>query len=135
MTIAVNDVQVLSTLLDVVSEKPEHVYEPPAPMRDDLMSCFYVHRDEDGTELPGCIVGQVLNRLGVELDRLKELEGLGASSVIDQTTEGVSYAVKTFLRDVQRKQDRGRTWIESVRQALDDYNAIYGTKLTLPESA
>ncbi|WP_338781766.1 hypothetical protein [Streptomyces sp. DG1A-41] len=135
MSIVLTDEQVLSTLRDVAEESPEKVYVAPAHLRDEWGSCYYVHRDEEGNESAGCIVGQVLHRLGVPLAELKKAETLGATAAVRLTTEGVSDTVATFLRYVQCKQDRGQTWSRSVRDALEDYNEISGTSLTLPEKA
>ncbi|MFB7027161.1 MULTISPECIES: hypothetical protein [unclassified Streptomyces] len=131
---ALTDEQILSTLVQVAAENPEKVYQAPESMLDRYNSCFYVHEAEDGTQEPGCIVGQVLHRLGVPLVALKEAETLGASSAVQLTTQGVSRDVALFLRFVQRKQDRGSTWSEAVAEGLEDFNEGFETeaKLTLP---
>jgi hypothetical protein len=132
VSIVLTDEQVLSTLRQIAEESPEKVYEAPEGMRDEWGSCYYVHHNEDGTESPGCIVGQVLHRLGVPLAKLKEAETLGATAAVRLTTQGVSDNVSDFLRFVQQKQDRGVTWSKAVADALEDYNDIRGLSLTLP---
>jgi hypothetical protein len=89
-------------------------------------SCFYVHKTPEG-EAPGCIVGQLLHRLGVPLEVLKKREGRSAWAVFygdvlfDEgqadspvRLEGDYLARKIQL--VQSAQDRGETWGEAVRR-------------------
>jgi hypothetical protein len=135
VSIVLTDTQVLSALRQIAEENPEKVYVAPADMRDEWGSCYYVHRDDQGNESPGCIVGQVLHRLGVPLADLKEAETLGATAAVRLTTQGVSDNVSDFLRFVQQKQDRGVTWSKAVADALEDYNDIRGLSLTLPAVA
>jgi hypothetical protein len=135
VSIVLTDTQVLSALRQIAEENPEKVYEAPADMRDDWGSCYYVHRDDQGNESPGCIVGQVLHRLGVPLADLKKAETLGATAAVQRTTEGVSDNVANLLRYVQVKQDRGQTWSKAVADALEDFNEIHTTGLTLPAVA
>ncbi|MEU5577803.1 hypothetical protein ABZ791_10620 [Streptomyces huasconensis] len=131
MRTVLTDSQVLSALRQIAAESPEKVYEAPGNMRDGWDTCYYVHRDEDGTESPGCIVGQVLHRLGVPLADLKGVETLGAITVVQRITEGVSDGVAVFLREVQRKQDRGYAWGEAVADALEEHGGIHLTGPTL----
>ncbi|MFF5371361.1 hypothetical protein [Streptomyces sp. NPDC013187] len=136
MSIALTDEQVLSTLRDVSDESPEKVYEAPAHLQDEWGSCYYVHTDEDGNQSAGCIVGAVLHRLGVPLLDLRKVETYGADAAFPLLEiKGVSSQVKSFLRHVQGKQDRGQTWGKAVRDGLEDFNEISGTSLTLPEKA
>ncbi|MDQ1016674.1 hypothetical protein [Streptomyces afghaniensis] len=136
MSIALTDEQVLSTLRDVAEESPEKVYEAPEHLRDEWGSCYYVHRDEDGNESAGCIVGTVLHRLGVPLAELRKAETYGADAAIPLIgVTGISASVSSFLRHVQRKQDRGQTWSNAVHDGLSDYNEICGSSLAFPEKA
>lgn len=132
MSIALTDTQVLAALLEVAGENPEKVYETPASMRDEWGSCFYVHHDEDGNQSAGCIVGHVLHRLGVPLAALKEVETLGADSAVEKCTSGVSERMRNFLRSVQRKQDDGYTWGDSLRITQGYYSKFSGLSQSIP---
>lgn len=122
MSITLTDTQVLATLIEVAGENPEKVYEVPAIMADEWGSCFYVHHNEDGTQSAGCIVGQVLHRLGVSLENLKKAETYGASAAVGLAgVDGLSERMKDFLRSVQRKQDDGHTWGDSLTLAQAAY--------------
>jgi hypothetical protein len=90
-------------------------------------SCFYVHQTPKG-EVPGCIVGQLLHRLGVPLEVLKKREGRSAwaifygDALFDEgqadspvRLEGDYLARK--IQAVQSAQDRGDPWGYAVRNA------------------
>lgn len=125
-TIKVAAADVLGTLRAVVAERPEYVYEAPEDARvDDSLSCYYVHRSEDGTQVPGCLIGHVLNRLGVPLHVLRGYEGSDARRVVDRTVsftgdpdEGLD--VRMALQIAQSAQDGGDSWGESLAQALGE---------------
>jgi hypothetical protein len=89
-------------------------------------SCFYVHKTPEG-EVPGCIVGQLLHRLGVPLEVLKKREGRSAwaifygDALFDEgeadspvRVEGDDLARK--IQAVQSAQDHGKTWGEAVKR-------------------
>jgi hypothetical protein len=107
----------MSTLREVVADHPEHVYTAPDHMADDYLSCYYVHVDADGgNQRPGCLIGVVLNRLGVPLDVLATREGSGAYVVTSSLVE-TSSDVANALERAQDKQDNGATWAEALAAA------------------
>jgi hypothetical protein len=114
---------VISTLREVAAERPDYVYEAPEAQREGLLYCFYVHNDgEAGVEVPGCIVGHVLHRLGVPLDSLAQHEGKGAHVVAEEFLEiqgDLTRDAEFALCEAQGNQDTGRPWGESVAIALD----------------
>jgi hypothetical protein len=117
--ITVPATKVLQTLREVVAERPEYEYKAPADMLsyEDSSMCFYVHGDQ-----PGCLVGHVLNRVGVPLSVLAQREGVGAYSVVPQvlnlTGEPDDVAtVQDVLTEVQYAQDQGATWGEALEEA------------------
>ncbi|MGW0087827.1 hypothetical protein ACWDWS_02230 [Streptomyces sp. NPDC003328] len=127
MSFTLTDEQVSSTLRQVVSENPEKVYAAPENMQSfpGDSSCFYVHVSEDGPDEAGCIVGQVLNRLGVPLEVLQKGEGWSAADILTRLEiSGVSSDMGTTLRRIQRRQDDGEAW-------GDAYTAVTG--LPVPE--
>lgn len=119
--ITVSEADVINTLQTVVDERPDYVYARPAHMPDALGLCRYVHTAEGDpeTRTPGCLVGQVLDRLGVPLEELERNEGAGAISVVPKFIDTTSRAVE-ILADAQNYQDGGDSWSESLSIALDD---------------
>lgn len=86
--------------------------------------CVYVWQGE-----PDCIVGKLLHRLGVPVEQLARGDGevghpvgLLAGSLVEHLEElGVISAecgVSEILDRAQSRQDSGRTWGQSVREAL-----------------
>lgn len=106
------DEQVMTTLREVVAENPDYVYESPDRTAD--IPCLYVHDDK-----PGCLVGHVLNRLGVELEDLSEYEGSDADKFVRPGF--VSERAGRVLQHAQFEQDRGDAW----RYALDAAETAY----------
>ncbi|MGW2919501.1 hypothetical protein ACWDBF_16760 [Streptomyces angustmyceticus] len=109
----ITDELALKTLRDVVAERPEYVYSAPDHMKDhpDSLSCFYVHKDEDGSTVSaGCAVGVVLNRLGISLEQLAEEEGSTGYGVITRILPQLSPRTKDIFNDMQMRQDSGDPW-------------------------
>jgi len=107
VTYTLTDTQVFEALTKLVEEDPGKVYKSP----DEFGQCLYVHSDEEGKRVPGCIVGTVLNRLGVPLEELEKHEGNAAAAVIENAEiQGLSYDMVSLLRNVQRYQDSGCDW-------------------------
>jgi hypothetical protein len=90
-------------------------------------SCFYVHQTPKG-EVPGCIVGQLLHRLGVPLEVLKKREGRSAWAIFygrellgDGEAESPVRAegddLTRKIQRVQSAQDRGDPWGYAVRNS------------------
>ena len=101
---------------------------------DTRPSCFYVHGDgATRPKEPGCIIGQLLHRLGVPLDSFSLLEGEAADSVVKKFFPRTSGAVLTFLRDVQHWQDGGRSWGAAVSFAREMYASETYRKADLGE--
>jgi hypothetical protein len=111
---------VIETLREVVAEQPEYVYEAPEQQTTTQLSCFYVHGS-----VPGCVVGHVLNRLGVPLHVLAGYEGSDARLLVDRTLsfdgdpEDANDA-RLALQAAQAAQDGGMTWGGSLALALGD---------------
>jgi hypothetical protein len=116
--IALSDDQIMTTLREVVAERPDYVYAAPEHQVDPgNISRFYVHVDEDGgNERPGCLVSVVLNRLGVPLEDLARREGNGAYTVA-RSLAGVSTRIASALSEAQDAQDSGATWACALERA------------------
>jgi hypothetical protein len=113
------DEQVMTTLRQVVNERPEYVYTAPKHMRDfeGDPSCFYVHTDVNGgASEPGCVVGAVLNRLGVPLESLAEWEGASAHAVAMRVCYMPPRTAAALSR-AQDAQDNGTTWERALASA------------------
>ncbi|MGW0575800.1 hypothetical protein ACWD25_07475 [Streptomyces sp. NPDC002920] len=109
----ITDEALISTLRQVVAERPEYVYVSPKYMgaTDESGSCFYVHTDDDGSPVSaGCAIGVVLNRLGVSLEELLKGEGTAAYALIGKLVPGVGNRVRAQLYDMQMNQDNGDPW-------------------------
>ncbi len=98
---------------------------------DDPGSCFNVHEREDGTVVPGCIVGQyVVKKLGIDPIDIRdgkgvwgnELKGADASDMIRWMAANRNIHLDDesleFLSELQFKQDSGLTWQRSFERAV-----------------
>jgi hypothetical protein len=113
--------RVMETLRDVVAEQPEYIYEAPEHMAHrhvmEGVACFYVHTDADGgIATSGCVVGAVLNRLGVPLDALADWEGYGAFTV-SRKVMSMPMEARYALARAQDAQDFGGTWADALAAA------------------
>ncbi|MEV8056544.1 hypothetical protein AB0P37_08455 [Streptomyces antimycoticus] len=119
--IAITNGQLETALRAVVESSPDHVYSAPVGMSNGNGTCFYVHRTEDGTKTPGCLVGHALHRLGVPLATLEKWEGTSATGVIEgiTTLDECASAVQ-LANEAQMAQDTGQCWSESLATAERD---------------
>lgn len=101
-----------------VAEKPFFPDQPDAPWGT---TCLYVHDEEEG-QIPGCIVGNVMHRLGVPLEDLKKVEGDNAHGLIGQLQIPVNQHVTRLLNRAQASQDEGQTWGKAVQAARAWYD-------------
>lgn len=96
-----------------------HYSNPNIPGWTSLHACHYVHY-VDGENVPGCIVGHILNRLGVPLEEMDTerfgntpadnlLESLADRGIIslESVTNG---RISGYLKTAQYKQDTGNHW-------------------------
>ncbi|MEU5957582.1 hypothetical protein [Streptomyces sp. NPDC047525] len=119
--IKLTDETVLATLRDVVAKRPDYVYSPPEHMTDDIGSCFYVHRDEDGSLVSaGCAIGVVLNQLGIPLEQLTQYESRPAYQVLSKFAPDLSKSAKDRLNAMQEYQDESKTWGTSYAMAMGE---------------
>jgi hypothetical protein len=128
--IETTDAEVLALAKKITDERPDYVYKAPewepeklhgyAP--ESFTNCFYVHPREDGKGLqPGCVVGELLHRLGVPLETLAKREGIGAWTLVPETVTGLSHSVRFFLGKIQNFQDEGHSWGEAYKAAYERY--------------
>lgn len=100
--------QVINKVRDLAEAQPNFVYFKPEVEEDMGNGCLYVHGRGTENERGGCIVGQALMALGVEIE--KKHEANNASSVIRHM--GIDHTDKEiqWLDNVQSSQDTGETW-------------------------
>jgi hypothetical protein len=122
--IEVTKTQVIDAVAAVVNERPEYVYANPAGKvaGSILCNCYYVHRDAEGNNYAGCLVGAVLERLGVALTDILECgNSTAAREVVPQlldlgNRDDNSFAVD-YLGYLQGEQDNGATWGAALMRA------------------
>jgi len=119
MTVNLTLENVVKAAEEIVSEAPAgYIY--PTNLQTENASCLYVR---DGR--PDCIVGKILDKLGVPLDFDEDdslnvdlayglLRWLEQESVIE-----IGESVVDFLSEIQSQQDMGVTWSRSLELAKD----------------
>lgn len=119
----INDASVVATLKAVVAERPDYIYKRPAYITSNE-ACLYVHPSEDGSSAqPGCIVGHVLNRLGIGLPAMAQHEGADAGTLVGALgLTNLSPDTLGLLDDVQGFQDSGETWAEALSSAEECFD-------------
>jgi hypothetical protein len=124
MTAQITEAAILAKLDEIVSASPDHVYEIPGHMYNGD-SCYYVHTDPDTREArsAGCLIGRVLNELGVPLEDLKTHEDEDATAVLKEFAPDVPGKTAALLNVVQLKQDSGHTWADALATAKEAHNA------------
>lgn len=106
--------------VELLNETVQEFGEDYVYSRNDEGRCVYV---QDGQ--PSCLVGHVLVKAGVPLERLEAADsnfgGTGADVLIRQINrEGavkVDGKARTALAEAQYTQDHGNTWGLAVRRA------------------
>ena len=94
--------------------------------KDSWVDCSNWHFDDElQKRVPGCIVGNILNRAGVSLDDMPQDDGshdllsrLLNCDVIEIDDER-EREVRTFLGRAQELQDNGTPWGEAVEKAKE----------------
>lgn len=111
-------IQIANQLADVVASKPEdYVYISTAQLHANS-GCLYWHSVQ---EEPGCLIGQLMHRLGVPREVLMacDSDNQVGSSIIKQADfklKGLfAPDAVAILQHIQSQQDDYKTW----RQALD----------------
>lgn len=104
--------------------QPDHVYDKEAyPDRFIGASCKYTHTLDDGSKVPGCIVGQAIFNITGKLVK-QEDHGGGVVDFAFMRTEydrndGTWSDRAKFLANVQNHQDNGVPWARAVERADD----------------
>lgn len=104
------DEQVMTTLRDVVNERPDYVYEEVPCDEETVTDCLYVYNNA-----PSCLVGHVMHRLGIPLDVLSEHEGESPNQF--RPALSISYRAADALTKAQDVQDEGDAWADALEAA------------------
>ncbi|MFJ9616695.1 hypothetical protein [Streptomyces noursei] len=108
--IKVTEADVKRALVEAVTAKGyDYVYDNGDPLSE---VCWYVHQDVNGNDVPGCLVGDALHRLGVPLGEIKKHEERGAYGVAGSLIDVAENRgrVLSMLSQAQDHQDTGGTW-------------------------
>lgn len=110
---------VFETAVKVVKGREGYVYTSPLGNKAGIgaaIICSYVHGDR-----PGCIVGNILHEMGVDLVDMKEHEGDDAIGLLKGLRGfgivSTTIAAERALQWMQGLQDNGSTWGEAVSKA------------------
>jgi hypothetical protein len=99
---------------DIVKEVGRDYVYP----RNERGMCFYVYRG-----LPDCLIGRVLNRMGMLVSELSQFEGTGASTFASGQYHPTLFPFVIYpqtwgvLAAAQKRQDGGLTWGEALDEA------------------
>lgn len=130
--IEINMDNVLNLLQQVVDTKgSDYVYLQEKDELGRFWGCAYVHTDDEGKSIPGCIVGQVLIANGVEPDwflRRNFNRGWDVSSLIPHLLEDEKASITpeacAVLQQAQCTQDGGAPWGIALGDAKGRHQAI-----------
>lgn len=123
----------------LVAENPDFVYMNGGAYdsNEDVPTCSYVTGDNG----QGCIFGQALINLGVDKEELSYWEQFnsGETSIADlldhhgrggqplkYENEGYGSITYRSFETLQKHQDMGRTWKESLRITESNYPEVWG---------
>lgn len=119
----------LELLEEVVNEKgPDFVYKVDAPPGVTVGACTYVHYvGPERSRAPGCLVGHVLFKAGVDLYDMEELDRYGAvGACAHRGALQIDAGALTVLAAAQGLQDREQSWgaaLDGARRAAEAWDA------------
>lgn len=104
----------LNLLGEVIKGREDYVYEPPTP----ASACVYWNPVKNQ---PSCIVGHVLDRMGVAAEQIESLDhndgaGTNANQINTIIPDLFSHEASLLLSHVQSRQDSGDNWEISVTE-------------------
>lgn len=111
--------QLMAKARELAAASPDFIYEPGREAVNEEFNCKYMPDEIQ----PGCLFGQALTALGVEL--IPEFEGVGVSDLLRRVQghpEPVSSQPKVWdwLDTAQARQDGGEPWGMAI-QAADEH--------------
>lgn len=118
MTYIFTSEDVVDVVRDIAKASPDFIYESPVYTTG---QCRYAHGDKDNGYSPGCLMGQALNRLGVDLSEVVPYEGESVSYVLNKLGIHTTANINSWLDTVQVYQDEGSSWGYAVNNVDDDY--------------
>lgn len=83
--------------------------------------CTYVQQNENGEQVPSCLVGNILHRAGVPLHQMQDAD-LTADDLIYRLKDIVTVTTEArrALRGMQGLQDVGNTWGHAVNRGIQN---------------
>lgn len=107
----------------------DYVYTNPHGANGSGVACFYVHCDEEGQPVAGCIIGKWLHQdHGVSFGALRSQETIGASATLAafglaprSTVHSGPGVVQRIADRVQSHQDHGTGWLRAVEKVEHEY--------------
>ncbi len=104
----------LNLLSKVIKGREDYIYAPPVPTG----ACVYWNPVKDQ---PSCIVGHVLDRMGVKAHRIEALDhndggGTNAAQINEVIPGLFSREASVLLNYIQSAQDHGIAWGEAVTE-------------------
>lgn len=120
--------ETLSALMEIALAAPMgYVYVNPTGDRAGetaaLINCYYFDYE---TDEPSCIIGHLLHKLGITLER--DRNSMYAGSILDYLrSEGlltVSDKARDLILYTQSAQDRGVPWVKAVQDAADTASGL-----------
>lgn len=124
MTIMITFADVRRTVDEIVSEVGPDFRYIDTEYCDFYYGCTYVHprvAQSDVEDIPGCLVGRILFKLGVPLHAMREMnnntgveslsEYLESSGYIDYPDGYTGWMIRRYLTELQDAQDNGTSWV------------------------
>lgn len=120
-------VELLNIIRKLATESPDAVYD----LGDDTKTCYY-SKGECGKGI-GCIIGQALLKMGVDVELLDQIPSLGGIMNIRQIINRHPYSFVNapdyrwihWIHQIQIEQDLKHTWIYALREADHKHTGDY----------
>lgn len=135
----VTTLDVVNEIKKLAAEMPDFVYVADPEHKIGSTGCSYIYGGcNKYPEHCGCIVGQALKRLGIDVAEQHEdapaslvLRYLGLSDRVGRFVHGANTMLRhsRWISVVQRQQDKGSSWSEAV-EAADDFERLLPEELT-----
>lgn len=118
---------IIQAVRDIAAARPDFQYTEQEGY-ESLKGCSYISVRPGSTQGEGCIIGQALSKVGIELDAVKKQEFNTTSSPAVDTLatefpewfEGCGDNEINWLTIVQERQDNGERWATAVESADHD---------------
>jgi hypothetical protein len=103
----------ITTVIQHMSEIVEEVGPSFVYLRPTGESCMYVRNGK-----PDCLIGRILHRMGVSLEKLQQCEEKGPDYINSKFNLGLYDSTLSILRKAQNMQDGGMSWGDVLKSSL-----------------